>query len=89
MGNPAEELYRRNAIVGGCKVIYVEINSSVRMIAVRGQQWNEILSKLTCVATEAMLRKDLCKTSEISWTWRTGGCWEVSISVRKGSWDIT
>lgn len=30
VGNPAEELYRRNAIVGGCKIIYIEINSFVR-----------------------------------------------------------
>lgn len=34
VGNPAEELYRRNVIVGGCKIIYIEINSFVRTMGV-------------------------------------------------------
>lgn len=33
-GNPPEELYRKNAIVGGCKIIYIEISSFVRSTGV-------------------------------------------------------
>lgn len=41
VGNPVEDLDWRNVIVGGCKIIYIEINSFVVM-AVWAKQWNEI-----------------------------------------------
>lgn len=58
VGNPPEELYGRNAIVGGCKIIYIEIKSFVRSTGIRVKQCKETKY------SEAVLHKPMQHNSE-------------------------
>lgn len=92
--NPAEELYRRNAILGGCKIIYIEINSFVGT-GVWAKQWNEIqwmrksITKVSVLCNDIILRD----TNKTFWTYRmwrnwsccrlTWGCLWLTLQVIK------
>lgn len=41
MFSPPEEFYRKNAIVGGSKIIYIEINGFVGIVGLLGMKYSE------------------------------------------------
>lgn len=89
MGNSAEELYRRSAIGEGCKIICDDINSCGRTIGVLVRQRNATQRMPPSVATEAVLRKDLCKTSGdiMDLEKREGAVWKFQMCQEKEGCD--